>query len=64
VTLVLTIKTNKLNRKFNPWKKIVIWVLVRTVAALTWVGANPVEEPYTEVGQILTGVYFSLFIII
>lgn len=49
--------------QFYPINKIIFWIIVITVILLTWIGARPVETPYVLVGQILTIVYFSYFLI-
>nr|YP_007026301.1 cytochrome b [Protophormia terraenovae]AFV08387.1 cytochrome b [Protophormia terraenovae] len=49
--------------QFYPINQILFWVMVVTVILLTWIGARPVEEPYVLVGQILTVVYFSYFML-
>ena len=49
--------------QFYPINKILFWIIVTTVILLTWIGARPVEEPYIIVGQILTIIYFSYYII-
>lgn len=49
--------------QFYPINKIIFWIIVVTVILLTWIGARPVEIPYILVGQILTIIYFSYFII-
>nr|YP_010953079.1 cytochrome b [Trichochrysea japana]WMQ75988.1 cytochrome b [Trichochrysea japana] len=57
-------KKNKfLSNQFYPIKKTMFWILVITFILLTWIGARPVEEPYIMIGQILTILYFSLFLI-
>lgn len=48
---------------FYPPTKILFWVLVSTVTLLTWIGARPVEEPYIITGQILTVLYFIIYLI-
>lgn len=45
ILMVLTIKKNQLNKKFNPTKKAAFWVFVALVILLTWIGANPVNPP-------------------
>ena len=47
---------------FYPLNKILFWGLVGTLLILTWIGAQPVEEPYVITGQIFTFLYFSYFI--
>nr|UYR22038.1 cytochrome b [Carcinus maenas] len=48
---------------FYPLSQFMFWVLVSVLLLLTWIGARPVEDPFVITGQILTGVYFSLFAI-
>nr|AML26157.1 cytochrome b [Scolytinae sp. BMNH 1274282] len=50
--------------QFYPMSKMLFWVLMSTVIMLTWIGARPVEEPYIIVGQTLTIIYFSYFIVL
>jgi ubiquinol-cytochrome c reductase cytochrome b subunit len=61
ILLILAVKTNKLNKKFEPAKKAIFWVFVSLVILLTWIGANPVEPPFVRIGQILTTLYFATF---
>nr|YP_003875519.1 cytochrome b [Ellipes minuta]ADD97007.1 cytochrome b oxidase [Ellipes minuta] len=49
--------------QFYPVNQIILWTLMMTALLLTWIGARPVEDPYILTGQILTVIYFSLFII-
>lgn len=49
---------------FYPVTQFVFWCLVCSVILLTWIGARPVEDPYILVGQVLTVVYFALYLII
>nr|YP_009019977.1 cytochrome b [Megaselia scalaris]AHJ91468.1 cytochrome b [Megaselia scalaris] len=49
--------------QFYPINKILFWIMVITVILLTWIGARPVEDPYVLIGQILTVVYFSYYLI-
>ena len=49
--------------QFYPINQILFWIIVVTVILLTWIGARPVEDPYVLIGQILTAVYFSYFLI-
>lgn len=47
---------------FNFWGKKFLWILLSVIFLLTWAGARPVEAPYVITSQILTTLYFSLFI--
>jgi len=49
--------------QFYPLNQILFWFIVITVILLTWIGARPVETPYILIGQILTVIYFSYYII-
>lgn len=49
--------------QFYPINQILFWIIVVTVILLTWIGARPVEDPYILLGQILTILYFSYYII-
>nr|QLY89766.1 cytochrome b [Pollenia angustigena] len=48
--------------QFYPINQLFFWMMVITVILLTWIGARPVEEPYVLIGQILTVIYFSYFL--
>lgn len=52
-----------INIKFIPLNKRFFWILVRVVLILTWIGARPVEDPFILIGQILTIVYFALYLV-
>nr|WNH42153.1 cytochrome b [Neoperla dianae] len=49
--------------QFYPINQFLFWSLLIIVLLLTWIGARPVEAPYILVGQILTIMYFSYFIL-
>nr|WNH18447.1 cytochrome b [Carcharhinus limbatus] len=49
---------------FRPMTQIFFWLLVANSIILTWIGGQPVEQPFIMVGQIASISYFSLFLII
>nr|AOY40018.1 cytochrome b [Scolytinae sp. BMNH 1040265]AOY40278.1 cytochrome b [Curculionoidea sp. 2 KM-2015] len=51
------------SNQFYPLNKILFWTLIAVILLLTWIGARPVETPYIVLGQILTVMYFSFYII-
>nr|YP_009347399.1 cytochrome b [Aporia hippia]APU93507.1 cytochrome b [Aporia hippia] len=66
--LILMILPFTFNKKiqgiqFYPVNQIIFWLMITTIILLTWVGARPVETPYTTTSQILTVIYFSYYII-
>nr|YP_010478370.1 cytochrome b [Nesophrosyne sp. 48 GMB-2012]UVI59814.1 cytochrome b [Nesophrosyne sp. 48 GMB-2012] len=48
--------------QFYTMNQITFWMFITTVFLLTWIGARPVELPYTNTGLFLTLMYFSYFI--
>nr|YP_010274824.1 cytochrome b [Capila translucida]UJV31507.1 cytochrome b [Capila translucida] len=66
--LILIILPFNFNKKiqgiqFYPMNQMLFWLMTMTVILLTWIGARPVETPYILLGQILTILYFSYFLI-
>nr|YP_009003742.1 cytochrome b [Mustelus griseus]AHH29986.1 cytochrome b [Mustelus griseus] len=49
---------------FRPFTQIFFWLLVANSIILTWIGGQPVEQPFIMVGQIASISYFALFLII
>nr|YP_009695437.1 cytochrome b [Diaphanes pectinealis]QEJ81667.1 cytochrome b [Diaphanes pectinealis] len=49
------------SNSFYPMNKTLFWSFMTTNIMLTWIGANPVEEPFIMTGQILTIMYFMYF---
>nr|YP_010154902.1 cytochrome b [Hylarana latouchii]QQX28245.1 cytochrome b [Hylarana latouchii] len=47
---------------FRPPTKFFFWVLITNTAILTWIGGQPVEDPFIIIGQIASGLYFIIFI--
>nr|QUI77256.1 cytochrome b [Empoascanara gracilis] len=65
--LILTIMPFSMNTKFKgiefyPMSQINLWLFLTTMIMLTWIGAQPVETPFTELGAIMTVMYFLYFI--
>nr|AVN68185.1 cytochrome b [Nocticola sp. JW1 9/1] len=69
MSILILILLSLLNQKiksnsFIPPNKLIFWTLVNTFILLTWIGANPVEQPFIITGQALTIMYFFIFIIL
>nr|YP_009227822.1 cytochrome b [Gynaephora aureata]AIC83204.1 cytochrome b [Gynaephora aureata] len=65
--LILIILPFSYNKKiqgiqFYPINQMMFWFFIMTIMLLTWIGAQPVENPYIITGQMLTLLYFSYFI--
>nr|YP_010274455.1 cytochrome b [Ricania fumosa]UJT96899.1 cytochrome b [Ricania fumosa] len=63
LSLPFTMKNKFQSTKMYPTNKITFWTFVNTFFLLTWIGMRPVEEPYILTGQILTILYFMIFMI-
>nr|YP_009967235.1 cytochrome b [Diaphanes citrinus]QEO18997.1 cytochrome b [Diaphanes citrinus] len=62
IFMILPIFKKKINsNSFYPMNKIMFWSFMMISIMLTWIGANPVEEPFIMTGQILTILYFLYF---
>nr|YP_009494843.1 cytochrome b [Bathyraja richardsoni]AWO66662.1 cytochrome b [Bathyraja richardsoni] len=49
---------------FRPITQILFWTLVAVTIILTWIGGQPVEQPFIIIGQIASIMYFLLFLIL
>lgn len=49
---------------FRPLSKMLFWFLVGDFLILTWIGGQPVEDPYILIGQIAAIFYFAYFLIL
>nr|YP_009995517.1 cytochrome b [Ochthebius viridis]QNP09972.1 cytochrome b [Ochthebius viridis] len=53
---------NMQSNMFYPMNKILFWLLTSVIILLTWIGARPVEDPYIFIGQMLTIIYFMIYL--
>lgn len=51
------------SNQLYPLNKITFWRFLVIASILTWIGARPVEEPFVIVGQVMTIIYFSCFLL-
>nr|YP_009542029.1 cytochrome b [Freyastera benthophila]AYR06729.1 cytochrome b [Freyastera benthophila] len=56
--------SNNQANTFRPISQHLFWILIITFIILTWIGSQPVEEPFIILGQITSILYFTLFIIL
>lgn len=48
---------------YYPVNQVLFWGFCRVFILLTWIGMRPVEDPYVFIGQVLTVIYFSYFLV-
>nr|WAX39283.1 cytochrome b [Bundoksia longissima] len=64
ILLILPLyNSNFRGMQFYPINQIMFWSMSMIVILLTWIGTQPVEDPYIVTGQMLTTLYFSYYII-
>nr|YP_192926.1 cytochrome b [Bombina orientalis]AAS83380.1 cytochrome b [Bombina orientalis] len=49
---------------FRPITQIIFWSLIADTLILTWIGGQPVEEPFILIGQVASLIYFLIFLIL
>nr|YP_010233998.1 cytochrome b [Hyriopsis bialata]QTA71694.1 cytochrome b [Hyriopsis bialata] len=59
----LTHTNSMRSTSFYPLNQTLFWGFVSTFLILTWIGKQPVEDPFIWVGQTLSTVYFMYFLI-
>nr|YP_011022630.1 cytochrome b [Xyloplax princealberti]WQM48553.1 cytochrome b [Xyloplax princealberti] len=64
ILFIVPVIHNSLNNSnaFRPFSQLIFWILIVTFLILTWLGSQPVEEPFTTISQIISLLYFSLFL--
>nr|YP_009368217.1 cytochrome b [Lepilemur seali]ADP68309.1 cytochrome b [Lepilemur seali] len=56
--------TKQQTMMFRPLSQFLFWILVADLFTLTWVGGQPVENPFIIIGQVASVLYFSLMTLI
>jgi len=64
IPLPLKSQKKQFNKSWSIKPPIRFWFFIVFFLILTWLGAKPVEPPYTDIGICLTILYFSWFIMI
>lgn len=55
-------QSNIVSMSNNPLQKFLFWWFIGLFLILTWIGGNPVEDPYILIGQVARGLYLLYFI--
>nr|UEK75915.1 NADH dehydrogenase subunit 6 [Meranoplus bicolor] len=58
----LPLQKNKPLTQNNPINQMLFWLWINTFFLLTWSGAQVIEDPYIQISQILSQLYFMFFI--
>ncbi len=54
---------NKRSNEYKPIQSVQYWVFVQNFQVQMWQGQKPIGDPYTQLGQVCTIIYFSYFIV-
>nr|QRI61374.1 cytochrome b [Goniurosaurus liboensis] len=55
--------TKQRSQMFRPLSQIIFWLFVSNLLLLTWIGGQPVETPFIEIGQLTSLLHFMLLMI-
>nr|YP_005296188.1 cytochrome b [Caretta caretta]AFP52813.1 cytochrome b [Caretta caretta]AJM70079.1 CytB [Caretta caretta]ATP84802.1 cytochrome b [Caretta caretta]WPS66413.1 cytochrome b [Caretta caretta]WPT25592.1 cytochrome b [Caretta caretta] len=63
--LMPTLHTSKQRTaSFRPLTQILFWSLVADLLVLTWIGGQPVEDPFITIGQMASSLYFLILLLL
>nr|AOR40646.1 cytochrome b [Chlorocebus pygerythrus] len=49
---------------FRPLSQFLFWLLIATLLTLTWIGSQPVSQPFILIGQLASMTYFTTILIL
>nr|YP_009003625.1 cytochrome b [Schistometopum gregorii]AGZ19110.1 cytochrome b [Schistometopum gregorii] len=60
----ITHTSNQRSMVFRPISQTLFWLIVTNIIILTWIGGQPVEDPFIMIGQITSILYFTMFLVL
>nr|Q33865.2 RecName: Full=Cytochrome b; AltName: Full=Complex III subunit 3; AltName: Full=Complex III subunit III; AltName: Full=Cytochrome b-c1 complex subunit 3; AltName: Full=Ubiquinol-cytochrome-c reductase complex cytochrome b subunit [Antechinus swainsonii]AAB95426.1 cytochrome b [Antechinus swainsonii] len=55
---------NQRSMMFRPISQTLFWILTANLITLTWIGGQPVEQPFIIIGQVASMSYFLLILVL
>nr|BCO16606.1 cytochrome b [Goniurosaurus splendens] len=55
--------TKQRSHMFRPLSQPIFWLFISNILILTWIGGQPVEDPFIKIGQMSSILHFSLLLL-
>nr|AXY95237.1 cytochrome b [Trachypithecus shortridgei] len=57
-------KSKQQSMAFRPLSQFLLWFLITILLTLTWIGSQPVSQPFIMIGQVASTMYFTTILIL
>nr|YP_659511.1 cytochrome b [Pygathrix nemaeus]ABD39317.1 cytochrome b [Pygathrix nemaeus]ADZ37176.1 cytochrome b [Pygathrix nemaeus] len=57
-------KSKQQSMMFRPFSQFTLWLLITVLLTLTWIGSQPVNQPFIMIGQVASMMYFTTILIL